>query len=88
MDQVIIAHNSDNFDRYDHFKKQMDFVQKFYKIKYLMEEIRITFKKNFSIHIDGLALEAKEGEISSIPRWLAQILEENNSIEIQDMDVL
>lgn len=88
MDQVIIAHNNDNFDHYDHFKKQIDFVQKFYNIKYLMEEIRITFKKNFSVHIDGLTLEAKEGEISSIPRWLAQILEENNSIEIQDMDVL
>ncbi|HJU58418.1 MAG TPA: hypothetical protein VJ583_01610 [Nitrososphaeraceae archaeon] len=89
MDQAIITHNNnDNFDHYDHFKKQMNFIQKFYNIKYLMEEIRITFKKNFSIHIDGLNLEAKEGEISSIPRWLAQILEENNSIEIQDMDVL
>ena len=89
MDQVIIANNNDNsFNRYDHFKKQMDFIQKFYSIKYLMEEIRITFKKNFSLNIDGLAFEAKEGEISSIPRWLAQVLEENNSIEIQDMDVL
>ena len=88
MDQAIITHNNDNFDHYDHFKKQMNLIQKFYNIKYLMEEIRITFKKNFSIHIDGLNLEAKEGEISSIPRWLAQILEENNSIEIQDMDVL
>jgi DNA replication factor GINS len=88
LDQVIIAHNNDNFDHYDHFKKQMDFIQKFYSIRYLMEEIRITFKKNFSINIDGLSFEAKEGEISSIPRWLAQILEENNSIEIQDMNVL
>ena len=90
MDQAIITHNNDNFDHYGHFKKQINFIQKFYNIKYLMEEIRITFKKNFSIHIDGLNLnlEAKEGEISSIPRWLAQILEENNSIEIQDMDVL
>ena len=89
MDQVIIANNNnDNVDRYDQFKKQMDFIQKFYYIKYLMEETRITFKKNFSIHIDGLDLEAKEGEIDSIPRWLAQILEENDFIEIQDTDIL
>jgi len=87
LDQVI-AHNNDNVDRYDHFKKQMDFIQKFYYIKYSMEEIRIAFKKNFSINIDGLDLEAKEGEIGSIPRWLAQILEENNSVEIQDTDIL
>ena len=89
MDQVIIANNNnDNVDRYDQFKKQMNFIQKFYYIKYLMEETRITFKKNFSIHIDGLDLEAKEGEIDSIPRWLAQILEENDFIEIQDTDIL
>ena len=89
MDQVIIANNNNNnVDRYDQFKKQMDFIQKFYYIKYLMEETRITFKKNFSIHIDGLDLEAKEGEIDSIPRWLAQILEENDFIEIQDTDIL
>jgi DNA replication factor GINS len=90
LDQVIIAHNNDNdnVDRYDYFKKQMDFIQKFYSIKYLMEETRIAFKKNFSINIEGLDLEAKEGEIGSIPRWLAQILEENNSIEIQDRDAL
>jgi len=88
LDQVIIANNNDNVDRYDQFKKQMDFIQKFYYIKYLMEETRITFKKNFSIHIDGLDLEAKEGEIDSIPRWLAQILEENDFIEFQDTDIL
>ncbi|HVP82446.1 MAG TPA: hypothetical protein VMS35_05340 [Nitrososphaeraceae archaeon] len=89
MDQVIIANNNnDNVDRYDQFKKQMDFTQKFYYIKYLMEETRITFKKNFSINIDGLDLEAKEGEIDSIPRWLAQILEENDFIEFQDTDIL
>ncbi len=88
MDQVIIANNNDNVDRYDQFKKQMDFIQKFYFIKYIMEETRITFKKNFSINIDGLDLEAKEGEIDSIPRWLAQILEENDFIEFQDTDIL
>ena len=89
MDQVIIANNNnDNVDRYDQFKKQMDFIQKFYYIKYLMEETRITFKKNFSINIDGLDLKAKEGEIDSIPRWLAQILEKNDFIEIQDTDIL
>ena len=89
MDQVIIANNNnDNVDRYDQFKKQMNFIQKFYYIKYIMEETRITFKKNFSINIDGLDLKAKEGEIDSIPRWLAQILEENDFIEIQDTDIL
>jgi DNA replication factor GINS len=97
LDQAIPSYNNNNnnsynnnfsFNRYYHFTTQMDFIQKFYSIKYLMEEIRITFKRNFSINIDGLSFDAKEGEIDSVPRWLAQILEENNSIEIQDTDVL
>ena len=88
MDQVIISNNNDNVDRYDQFKNHMDFIQKFYFIKNIMDEPRITFKKNFSINIDGLDLKAKEGEIDSIPRWLAQILEENDFIEIQDTDIL
>ena len=33
MDQVIIAHNNDNVDRYDHFKKQMDSVDADYTFK-------------------------------------------------------
>ncbi|HEX5186471.1 MAG TPA: hypothetical protein VFV86_06235 [Nitrososphaeraceae archaeon] len=92
MDQVKSSHNNNNnnlsFYNYYHFKTQMDFIQKFYNIKYLMEEVRITFKRNFSINIDGLVYDAKEGEIDLVPRWLAQILEENNFIEFQDTDVL
>ena len=92
MDQVKSSHNNNNnnlsFYSYYHFKTQMDFIQKFYNIKYLMEEVRITFKGNFSINIDGLVYDAKEGEIDLVPRWLAQILEENNFIEFQDTDVL
>ena len=92
MDQVKSPHNNNNnnlsFYNYYHFKTQMDFIQKFYNIKYLMEEVRITFKRNFSINIDGLVYDAKEGEIDLVPRWLAQILEENNFIEFQDTDVL
>lgn len=80
--------NINNIFGYDGVKDKIEFVQKFYYIKYLMEDVRITFKKNFSINIINLFLEAKDGEIASIPRWLAKILESNRYIEIQDIDFL
>ncbi|MDX1371818.1 MAG: hypothetical protein R3321_05075 [Nitrososphaeraceae archaeon] len=88
MNQSTIVNNINNLFSYDGVKDRIEFVQKFYYIKYLMEEVRITFKKNFSIHVNNLFLEAKDGEIASIPRWLAKILESDTYIEIQDIDFL
>ncbi|MDR4511688.1 MAG: DNA replication complex GINS family protein [Nitrososphaeraceae archaeon] len=88
MNQSITVNNINNIFGYDGVKDKIEFVQKFYYIKYLMEDVRITFKKNFSINIINLFLEAKDGEIASIPRWLAKILESNRYIEIQDIDFL
>lgn len=83
-----MGNNINNIFSYDGVKDRIKFVQKFYYIKYLMEEIRITFKKNFSINLNNLFLEAKDGEIASIPRWLAKILESDKYVEIQDIDFL
>lgn len=83
-----MGNNINNIFSYDGVKDRIKFVQKFYYIKYFMEEIRITFKKNFSINLNNLFLEAKDGEIASIPRWLAKILESNKYVEIQDIDFL
>lgn len=83
-----MGNNTNNIFSYDGVKDRIKFVQKFYYIKYFMEEIRITFKKNFSINLNNLFLEAKDGEIASIPRWLAKILESNKYVEIQDIDFL
>ncbi|MFB5599434.1 MAG: hypothetical protein ACE5SW_04315 [Nitrososphaeraceae archaeon] len=83
-----MGNNINNIFSYDGVKDRIKFVQKFYYIKYFMEEIRITFKKNFSINLNNLFLEAKDGEIASIPRWLAKILEPNKYVEIQDIDFL
>jgi len=88
LNQSTIVNNINNIFSYDGVKDRIEFVQKFYYIKYLMEEVRITFKKNFSIHVNNLFLEAKDGEIASIPRWLAKILESDTYIEIQDIDFL
>ena len=82
------SNSANNIYNYDNIKYRIEFIQKFYYAKYLMEDIRITFKKNVSINLDNLSLEGKDGEITSIPRWLAKILEANGNVEIHDIDVL
>ena len=52
-----------------------------------MEDIRVTFRRDIKATVDGLSLDAKEGDISSIPRWMAKILIQHDDIQIQDHDI-
>jgi DNA replication factor GINS len=36
--------------------------------------------------LESITIDAKEGDISSLPRWLAKLLAEESVIEIQDND--
>ncbi|MGD1839146.1 MAG: hypothetical protein ACPKPY_13940 [Nitrososphaeraceae archaeon] len=40
------------------------------------------------MNMHNINLDAKSGEITSIPRWIAKILAEENIAEIQDHDIL
>lgn len=68
------------------FYKTLALAQKIHNIKYLMEEVRVTFKNDFTISIDDFTVDAKIGEISSLPRWIAKLLAVKNYLEIQDTD--
>jgi DNA replication factor GINS len=50
------------------------------------EEVRVSFKKDVKIGIGELALDAKEGDLSSVPRWLAKLLSNEEALEIQSGD--
>jgi DNA replication factor GINS len=62
-------------------------VQGVHYIEYMMEDIRITFRRDVKATVGGLSLDAKEGDISSIPRWMAKILIQHEDIQIQDHDI-
>ncbi len=53
-------------------------------LQYLIEPVRVSYKRDISISLAGINIDAKEGDISSIPRWLARILKKEGSIEIPD----
>jgi DNA replication factor GINS len=58
-----------------------------YRFGYLMQDVRVTYKHDIKMTIGDILIDAKEGDISSIPRWLAKTLVEEETIEIQDYDI-
>jgi DNA replication factor GINS len=66
---------------------KIETVQGAYHIEYLMEDVRVTYKHDVNVSVDGVTINAKEGEISSLRRWVAKILFEQGNIEIQDSDI-
>ena len=51
-----------------------------YLLEYLLEEIRVTFKSDVKISINDINIDAKEGDILLLPRWLTKILSKKNLI--------
>ncbi len=58
-----------------------------YLLEYLLEEIRVTFKTEVKISIYDIKIDAKEGDILLLPRWLTKILARKNLIDIQDNEI-
>jgi DNA replication factor GINS len=55
-----------------------------YLLQYLLEEIRVTFKSDVKTSINDINLDAKEGDILLLPRWLAKNLSRKKLIDVQD----
>jgi len=51
-----------------------------------MQDIRVTYKRDLKVSVGSITIDAREGDISSLPRWLAKLLVEESAIEIQDND--
>jgi DNA replication factor GINS len=58
-----------------------------YLLEYLLEDIRVTFRSDVKISINGINIDAKEGDILLLPRWLTKILSRKNLIDIQDDEI-
>lgn len=65
---------------------RIEAIQNIYEIGYLTEEVRVSYKKDINVAVGDILIDAKEGDMSSLPRWLAKILVEQDIIEIQSSD--
>ena len=62
-------------------------IQEAYRVQYLMEDVKVSYKKDMNASLDGVTIDAKEGDISSLPRWVAKILIGQDAVEIQDNNI-
>ena len=53
-----------------------------------LEEVKVTFNHEVKLNVAGINVEAKEGEILNVPRWVANVLESEKHVEIQDTDMI
>lgn len=66
---------------------QIESIQNAYQIGYMTEEVRVSYKKDVKMAVGNLSVDAKEGDMSMIPRWVAKILSDAGAIEIQSGDM-
>ncbi len=53
-----------------------------------LNDVKVEFKKELKLDTSGISIDGKQGEILNIPRWIAEILESEKHVEIQDVDML
>lgn len=66
---------------------RIESMQNAYQLGYLAEEVRVTYKKDVKMTVGNIAIDAKEGDMSSLQRWIAKILSEQGAVEIQPSDL-
>jgi DNA replication factor GINS len=70
-----------------HSEPRIEAIQSIYQLGYMLEEVRVTYKKDSTMSVGNLAIDAKEGDMSSLPRWIAKILVQQDAVEIQSSDI-
>ena len=61
-------------------------IQSTYHLGYMLEEVRVTYKEDTKMSIGNLVIDAKQGDMSSLSRWIAKILAEQGAVEIHSND--
>jgi len=70
-----------------HLEPRIETIQSVYQLGFMLEEVRVSYKEDAKMSVGNLVIDAKEGDMSSVPRWIAKILVEQGMIEIQSNDV-
>ena len=66
---------------------RIEAVQSAYNVGFMAEEVRVSFKRDVHLVVGSVIVDSKEGDMSSLPRWVAKILAEHGAVEIQAGDL-
>jgi len=53
-----------------------------------LKDVKVEFKKDLKLDAFDISIDGKQGEIINIPGWIADVLESEKHVEIQDVDML
>lgn len=53
-----------------------------------LEEVKVTFLHDIKLKVAGVDIEGKQGEILNITRWVANVLESEKHIHIDEIDMI
>ena len=53
-----------------------------------LEDVKVTFLHDIKINVADIGVEGKQGEILNIPRWVANVLETDKHVSIEDTDMV
>ena len=59
-----------------------------HSIGHSLKDVKVEFKKDTTLNVSGVSIQGKTGEILNIPRWIAEVLQSEKQVEIQDVDML
>ncbi|MDE1863359.1 MAG: DNA replication complex GINS family protein [Thaumarchaeota archaeon] len=59
-----------------------------HSIGYQLQEVKVNFGYDVKIDAPDASIDAKHGEILSVPRWVADVLSQENLAEVQDTDMV
>jgi DNA replication factor GINS len=57
-------------------------------IGYNLQDVKVTFNHDIKVNASEVSIDAKHGEILTIPRWVANVLESEKLVDIQDSDMV
>jgi DNA replication factor GINS len=53
-----------------------------------LEDVKVTFLHDIKLNVAGVDVEGKQGEILNIPRWIANVLESEKHVNIEEQDMV
>ncbi|MGI0047296.1 MAG: hypothetical protein ACREBB_08935 [Nitrosotalea sp.] len=59
-----------------------------HSIGYHLQDVKVNFGYDLRIDVPDVLIDAKHGEILTIPRWIAEVLSSEKLAEVQDTDMV
>jgi len=66
----------------------MSDLERIHTIGYGLKDVKVSFSKDLKLNVSDVTIDGKQGEILNIPMWVANVLESEKYVEIQDSEIL